>query len=357
MLHSSAACCLALTVLVTACTAPAPADVSAAKARSPLYDGAPTEDDASDDGAPEERLSELHGFYFVVNHGGPLIVLDDAGALDLAAGAPIPLPFAEDDDVVAALAPVVGGGDAHRQPDDSRRELVLYGADGVVCFGVTGARALLYRDQRDPSDPDAGVHFAERAAESAPGGLLVAPLAVDGGDCTGAVWARESTLTAPRVFVPEGEPTPLDDAEWARPLWRTARALPEYESAQRDFEQHAKESSLEPTTLPWDEQPEAVRTAQRYVDLDSGESLVSVDLSSLGGCGDFNDALWTLAGARETHPRGVSASMRASGGTKTVLDIDDDGVLEVLSGNMLQVTTENGPRFFTLPEAYFVCPC
>jgi hypothetical protein len=316
---------------------------------------------ADDEALPEARLSDLHGFHFIVDYDRPFIVLDDAAGLDVVGGSPVPLPLTPEDDVVAAWAPVVGGADAPAPLPEIEREQVLYDTSGVACFGSIGEPALLYRAQHDATDAEARRHFVEDIAASPPAALLVAPVEIKGGDCTGARWARPSLLPPPRFFAPEGEPTPLEEAGWATDLARSTRALPEFATIQQEFESRnagsvSNDGASSPSTS-WEENPDASRTARRYVDPESGESLVTVDLASLGGCGEFNEALWTLARERNGKSGGIRQSLSGIGPGTELLDVDDDGVVELFTDGALVISTDDGPRSFSVPDAYFVCPC
>jgi hypothetical protein len=349
----------AIPLLECACTAAPPAESApAASSSTALY----TLPRADDEAPPEARLSDLHGFHFVVDYGRPFVVLDDAAGLDVLGGSPVPLPLKPQEGVVAAWAPMVGGNDAPAPLPEVERGQVLYDSSGIACFGSIGEPVLLYRAEYDGTDAEPQRHFVEDVAASPPAALLVAPVDVKGGDCTGARWARPSLLPPPRFYAPEGEPTPLEEAGWATDLAHRARALPEFATIQQEFESRdagaasSDDVARAPSTR-WEENPDASRIAQRYVDPESGESLVTVDLASLGGCGEFNEALWTVARERNGKSGAILQSLSGIGPGAELLDVDDDGVVELFTDGALVISTDDGPRSFSVPDAYFVCPC
>jgi hypothetical protein len=143
------------------------------------------------------------------------------------------------------------------------------------------------------------------------------------------------------------------------------RALPEYATIQDEFARRSGDPAGTDGSVPapssgvslWDESPDASRTAQRYVDLDGGQALLTVDFASLGACGEFSNALWTVAPERQAQGGSVAQSISGVGPGNVLIDVDDDGVLELVSGGTLVVSTADGSRFFGVPDAYFVCPC
>lgn len=342
--------------LTGACAPVTPSEAEQKSAARSLYTAAPSNEGEE---KPAPRLSDLHGFHFVVAQGGPFVVLDDAADLDVVPGAPVPLPIADDDDVVAALSPITGGEGAPGPVAEDEREQVLYDANGVACFGELGEPALLYRGYRDPEQPDAVSRLLDEVTTSSTAPLLVAKLSVQGGDCSGAQWARPSRLAPPRLYAPVGEAVAPDEASWATALTRATRDLPEYAVIQADYDSFksgiAPDGGSGALAARWEESDDASRVAQRFVDEDGGDAITTVELDVAGGCGSFSGSLWTAARARSRAPVAQYLTYGELGSVP--LDVDDDGTLELFDGHTLVVFTGEGPQRFALPDAYFVCPC
>jgi hypothetical protein len=197
--------------------------------------------------------------------------------------------------------------------------------------------------------------------------VLAAPVTVNGGDCAGALWARPALLPPPRLFVPDGDRIELGaagvgEARWALPLVQSVRALPEYRQEQkrwnsdvetlRDLARMDHTIVVPPANLRyWDEADGADRSAQRYVDIDDGSTkLVSVELYASTGGG--HGAHWVWGASRD----GITViAQRQSFGAKILVDIDDDGVPEVLGEDSLDFRTERGWTTVSIPPAYRLC--
>jgi hypothetical protein len=353
-----------------------PAKVDAYCAGDGMEDGQNADGTPCDAGFDVPPLTSLNGFQFVLHQGQPYVVLDSLPDEGVTGGVAVSAPSAPSDSLeVAAVAPIEQGaaGIAERFP--AGQELALYDDDGVACMGTTGKAAILYRDMlivdapADEDDPSAA--FAARVrTEKSQSMLLVAPLEVHGGDCTGTWWARPASMKAPRIFTQQGEATEVKNVRGVpsvSSLVALARSLPAHRRAQQDYDEmwdaarsepfaeawtHAERSAPKPEH--WDEDAEASRFVRRYVDEDGGRAIDGIELAVLNPCGGFYDSVWAYADANGT----LAASLSGiDDGAMKVLDIDDDGTLELASGHALYVETPHGRAAFFLPEAYSVCRC
>jgi hypothetical protein len=311
-------------------------------------------------------IDELNGFYFVLHHDGPYLLLHES--ITKPAGAPVPIPYREGEYAVAAWAPYLGDSAALGERAAAGQDVVLYREDGVACSGTTRDPVVFYRGM-PARDADSSSRFIAAIAEGyASSVVLAAPVTVNGGDCEGALWARPALLPPPRIFVPDGDRIDLGEgglaeARWALPLVQAVRALPEYRQEQKEWNSEVETLRdlarmdhtivVPPANLRyWDESDGAERSAQRYVDIDDGSTkLVSVELYASTDRARGAHGVWGASRDGTT----IIAQLRQSFGTETLADIDDDGVPEVLEEGSLDFRTERGWTTVSIPPAYRLC--
>lgn len=307
-------------------------------------------DTARDEDGNEQRAEQPPGFYFVLSHEPPFVVL--RARTDAAWGRG-PLVLAQREWPTIVTRDV----DEAALPDEVhaalRERVVMRDAEGRACTATLGAPRLLRRvdpdDGRayewsgeDGGDRASDERVAAEAWELAAGHeLLVAEATVVAGGCERPRWAH-----------PEGAAIDLGAAGRAVPR---ARAL----AAFRGLEQHAdlqrewREVAPGERGRHWDARPDghrAIRTFQAR----SGRRFVVVSALAEDGCGEFTGGLWSLFEAR-----GDRLALVRTAHTFvvpiTLADVDGDGLPEVIFPDRIEQADD--ARTVDVSTPFFGCPC
>ena len=187
--------------------------------------------------------------------------------------------------------------------------------------------------------------------------LLVAPLE-DGGACADALWARDSALAQPLVYVAqEGVDLPSPVAR------RLLQRAPETKALAKAFAEHVADIT--------DDEPFTTRklvdrfTGIRWIEPTRGGELdvFTTDGEEFGGCGGFDPA-W---GAVSIDAYGTPTHAwlhEATDEVRAVVDLDADGRPEVIADTWLAPTRlltlgdDDVTELSVLPEVpFYGCPC
>ncbi len=281
--------------------------------------------------APPPAGGALSFAYVEEHQGTPYVrVADVAGAIAIEGG-----PSLVSTSPAVTRAPVHGGKVAEEEAAVVGRTVTLYDAGGEVCTATVGDLVALTRfwghfgmvetwdgsarewdpGRRQPTrqeiaDEIANMHTPELWAELRPG---------EGQVCTGATWARDAALPAPKPWTHDATL-----AEAMRPTAEKAfRKLPGYAAQQEAF-------AAEGGTGTWHDGP-VLLTA--FTDRASGGTYVTAAATGGDGCGAFWGELWAVwevtSGGRLT----LRTDGREPGVyfvAQSAVDLDGDQVPELL---------------------------
>lgn len=300
-------------------------------------------DDPGDEHAPREAL-EQHGFAFVVEPGPrPLLMLRDTASTAWATG-PLVASLPEE-----GPATIVRAVDPARLPGELAslrgRSVTLHGAAGGTCTGVVGDLAIMMRFYT-PYEIESLHRGWESAAgermtaeevtremwvDYAPPPVLVARLEPSAGACDRMQWGRFSGAPAPMAL----ERTRTSPAVRARAL-RALRTVPPHRGLERAGARRVVQAWIDPVTR------------RRFV---SAATITEVE-----EC--FGGSIW---GVFEVDARG-RLTRRAFGTDWAdvpvhILDLENDGRLEILMPEMLTQGVEGLEPLFDASPMRYTCRC
>ncbi|MBS2016500.1 MAG: nuclear transport factor 2 family protein [Deltaproteobacteria bacterium] len=303
-------------------------------------------------------------FAFVVDAGGPHLVLSDAPKAEWATGAPT---------LVAKREPWTTRRTATGLPADlaawQGRSVELFDDHGVACRGTLGTIAIVGRVvphfgrvsqwmgtgdfEGGPKASDATIArdawelSGNTAAGDRDGRLLVAAVEADAGACKGALWGRPVATEVPKVVAaaPADAPT-------------KALALAELRKTKAYGETQARyETEKEPSDPKRWEELDAHVDALTFAH-PSGTTLVTLSITAGRGCGTFGATLgaaWELTGGKLVPVRDPDGEALVP---VAATDVDGDGALDLLfREGLLRRQRGTYPTWNRLSIPFLDCGC
>jgi hypothetical protein len=220
------------------------------------------------------------------------------------------------------------------------RRVHLYGQDELACTGIAGQPELVATIADDGITGDDMASFEGAYA-------IAAPIEVTEGDCTQAIWARDSELPAPAL----ARLSPLKGAR-RRAALKTFRALPAHRKLQTEY------SGDGLWDRPWGDDPSAIRLQGR-------DSTLVVVTAQVGGCGDFEAQLTAVFEEQEDGSlelRSAAPGLGSLAYPRAAADLNGDGQLELfVQGDGLDYAIVSNPGDLQVREEYsipiFYCLC
>jgi ketosteroid isomerase-like protein len=308
-------------------------------------------------GHGELTAPPLSSFMLVIDAGSPHLLFSSEVDEGLGRG---PLTLASRSRPAAATRSV----DPARL-DESMRTLIgerveVFGARGAVCTATVGPPVIVHRvvphfgtvqhwDGDLGGSPSSDAQIAADVWElGASGALLAAPL--EGEECERPLWARVAAEHHPKVFTP----SLAEGGEQIRAL-SAFRSQPAHREIQADFRSYGAGHSG-----PWDSHGTATPTVVRWIEPGSGREIVTVTARAGAGCADFFGRMWSLFEKVDGDlvPR-TDPSAPGAYEPRTIIDLDDDGMVEILiEDGLLRAGAEGGfTRVIDVTPPYLDCDC
>jgi hypothetical protein len=273
-------------------------------------------------------------FFFVLDAGGPAVVLDAEAEEAWARGEPALVrrsgPALARRDVGDGLPAALAAWRGHR--------VHLYGERGRVCRATIDRLELLARVEphfgtvehwrgADGGAPVPETEIARSIWDMAgeQGRHLVGRVRAEQGTCDQALWARSSAQAEPAIFVPEEVAGPL-----AEKVVRRFRTLREYRTLQ---EMYLLELAIGGTSALWENHDRRHRAFRAWRAARSDRVFVTREVGVGLGCGEFTVELSAVFEAVGADLVLRSADSGFFHPVRAVFDLDGDGDPEFLAAD------------------------